>query len=368
MRGTWSRYSLVVFILAACCLTTQAAVINEFRIDRTGGGNDDYVEIRGASNESLGDLTYLVIYKGADEGRIHTAVSLSGESIGSSDNYFVVASEQFGTYYSAPEPADKVVTGLDFPHNSSTHMLVSGFTGSVNQDLDTNDDGTLEVTPWSAIVDSVALQNDLETAMLYSTTILNWADLYYPHQPLHVLRQQDVGAWATDTNCWTDMSFDTPARKNLLLLGESQTGTFGFDGGTTIVVSSNSNYQVGLVVTQSAGDPGGTCDGSSATAPGGATVTPDQAAKTRYWTVESRGIWDTFTYNVSLDIGGMSDVKDADRLLIMKRPNSGSDWHPFSTTRSGSMLTATGLNSFSEFGIGSDNQGLPVSLSQLSIE
>ena len=37
-----------------------------------------------------------------------------------------------------------------------THMLVFGFTGALNQDLDTNDDGTLDVTPWATMLQSIA--------------------------------------------------------------------------------------------------------------------------------------------------------------------------------------------------------------------
>ena len=38
-----------------------------------------------------------------------------------------------------------------------TFLLVQGFSGLNGNDLDTNDDGTLDVTPWTAIADSVAL-------------------------------------------------------------------------------------------------------------------------------------------------------------------------------------------------------------------
>jgi hypothetical protein len=36
-------------------------------------------------------------------------------------------------------------------------MLVWGFTGALNQDLDTNDDGELDVTPWLEVIQSIAL-------------------------------------------------------------------------------------------------------------------------------------------------------------------------------------------------------------------
>ena len=38
-----------------------------------------------------------------------------------------------------------------------THMLVANFTGSLQEDLDFDDDGVFDVTPWDAIIDSVSL-------------------------------------------------------------------------------------------------------------------------------------------------------------------------------------------------------------------
>ncbi len=45
-------------------------------------------------------------------------------------------------------------------NNSETFLLVEGFTGAADDDLDTNDDGTLDVEPWTRIVDGVALEDD----------------------------------------------------------------------------------------------------------------------------------------------------------------------------------------------------------------
>jgi len=59
-----------------------------------------------------------------------------------------------------PAQRDLVLAGngLNFENSDNvTHVLVSGFTGSNGQDLDTNDDGVLDVTPWIAVVDVVGL-------------------------------------------------------------------------------------------------------------------------------------------------------------------------------------------------------------------
>ena len=78
-------------------------------------------------------------------------VDLAGQVIPAS-GYFVAAEGTFtlGT-------AD-LVANLNFENGDNvTHMLVSGFSGANGDDLDTDDDGVLDVTPWSEVVDLVAL-------------------------------------------------------------------------------------------------------------------------------------------------------------------------------------------------------------------
>ncbi|MEO1574838.1 MAG: endonuclease/exonuclease/phosphatase family protein, partial [Pseudomonadota bacterium] len=51
-----------------------------------------------------------------------------------------------------------LVTSINFENSDNvTHLLVSGFSGTVGQDLDTNDDGVLDITPWAAELDRIAL-------------------------------------------------------------------------------------------------------------------------------------------------------------------------------------------------------------------
>jgi hypothetical protein len=47
------------------------------------------------------------------------------------------------------------ICGLDRNNAGFSLLLVRGFSGAALQDLDTNDDGTLDVQPWSQLVDSV---------------------------------------------------------------------------------------------------------------------------------------------------------------------------------------------------------------------
>ena len=58
-------------------------------------------------------------------------------------------------------------------NEAQTFLLVEGFSGSVGQDLDTNDDGTLDTTPWTTLVDSVAIDDTNPSSVLYSTATIS---------------------------------------------------------------------------------------------------------------------------------------------------------------------------------------------------
>jgi hypothetical protein len=147
-----SLFSLCALIVAVPTAPANSALINEIRIDQGGADDDEYFELLGTDSESLDTLTYLVIGDGSgSDGTIESVTSLAGQTIGSS-GYFVVAESTFtiGT-------AD-LTTTLNFENSDNvTHLLVDGFTGANGDDLDTDDDGVLDVEPWTSVVDGVAL-------------------------------------------------------------------------------------------------------------------------------------------------------------------------------------------------------------------
>jgi hypothetical protein len=128
-------------------------VISEIRVDQPGPDDDEFFELQGAPGESLDGLTYLVIGDGAGgSGQIEAVISLSGHSI-PADGVFLVTEAS----HAAVDAAD-IVTLLDFENDDNcTHLLVRDFTGVLDDDLDLDDDCTLDVTPWSSVVDAVAL-------------------------------------------------------------------------------------------------------------------------------------------------------------------------------------------------------------------
>lgn len=129
-----------------------ALAMNEIRVDQPSTDNDEFFELYGTAGASLDGLTYLVIGDGTGgSGVIEEAEPLTGLSIPVS-GFFVAAEATFtlGT-------AD-LTTDLNFENSDNvTHLLVSGFTGAVGDDLDTDDDCVLDATPWASVVDGVAL-------------------------------------------------------------------------------------------------------------------------------------------------------------------------------------------------------------------
>ncbi|MFQ3597758.1 MAG: choice-of-anchor D domain-containing protein [Chloroherpetonaceae bacterium] len=104
---------------------------------------------------------------------------------------------------------------------------------------------------------------------------------------------------------------------------------------------------------------------TSATTPDGSIFTPNVAAP-RWWTITYDGqvLGATINYSVSIDITGIPGVNNPNRLYVLRRSNRFGSWVALSTTRSGSIFTATGLTGFSEFVIGGDDvdNPLPVNL------
>lgn len=156
----YSRAFLVVvfaFLLVSISGGTTSAQttdisISEIRIDQPSTDNDEYFELAGAPGASLDGLTYLVIGDGSGgSGVIENVTDLSGQTIGSSG--FFVAAESTFTLGTA-----NFVTDLNFENSDNvTHLLVAGFSGADGDDLDIDDDGVLDVTPWAERVDLIAL-------------------------------------------------------------------------------------------------------------------------------------------------------------------------------------------------------------------
>lgn len=179
--------------------------LNEIRIDQSGTDVDEFFELFGTAGASLDGLSYVVIGDGAGgSGVVEAVVDLSGFSIGD-DGFFVGAESTFtlGT-------AD-FVGNLNFENSDNvTHMLVRDFTGAEGDDLDTDDDGVLDIEPFSEVVDSVALIETVGSGdQVYSETTVGPDGTFVPG---HAYRSPDGdGDWEIGDFGGSD---DTPGAAN----------------------------------------------------------------------------------------------------------------------------------------------------------
>lgn len=139
-------------------------LINEIRIDDPGDDDDEYLEIYSeTANASLDSLTLVVIGdSSAASGALERAISLDG--FNANGNYFLIGSSTMTL--AVPD----LTTGMGVFENSDnlTFLLVTDFSGAEGDDLDTNDDGTLDVLPWTSIVDGVALWEGIDPPEAFS--------------------------------------------------------------------------------------------------------------------------------------------------------------------------------------------------------
>jgi predicted extracellular nuclease len=128
-------------------------VINEFSAS-TAGTDVEYVEVYGAPSTDLSNLTVLEI-----EGDATSAT-------GTVDEVIRLGTTDLAGFYLASLPANALENG------TITLLLVEGFTGTVGDDIDADDNGAIDVTPWARIVDDVAVADGGANDLTYSSTVL----------------------------------------------------------------------------------------------------------------------------------------------------------------------------------------------------
>ena len=143
----------------------------------------------------LDGFFYIVIGDGSTgSGTVEAIVSLQG--VIDADGLFVVAEDSFslGT-------ADQIAS-INFENSDNvTHMLLANYTGGFD-DLDTDDDGVLDYTPWLGVADSVSLVETPDSGDLYygAAAVGPTVDGFVP---AHAYRCNDGGA-----GVWTAGEFD----------------------------------------------------------------------------------------------------------------------------------------------------------------
>jgi uncharacterized protein len=135
--------------------TPTDPILNEFVFNHVGTDTNEYVEIVADPNTDYSTFSILQI-----EGD-------SGSTLGN-----IISVQQVGTTDANGFWTTGFLNSV-FQNGSQTLLLVENFTGSVGSDLDPNDDGTLDLTPWTGLVDDVAVSDGGISDVAYSSTVLN---------------------------------------------------------------------------------------------------------------------------------------------------------------------------------------------------
>ncbi len=133
--------------------TAVTPVINEFVFNHTGTDTNEFVEVKGEADTDYASLTILEI-----EG--------DSSGAGTIDGVFPVGTTNADGYWTTGFLNNQIENG------TVTLLLVEGFSGAAGDDLDTDNDGTLDSTPWTSIVDDVAVTDGGGSDQTYAAVTL----------------------------------------------------------------------------------------------------------------------------------------------------------------------------------------------------
>jgi predicted extracellular nuclease len=154
------KRSITIFVLLAMLLpmvvgvqsiwAADDPVINEFVFNHTGTDTEAFIEVFGDPSSDYSGFTVLEI-----EG--------DGSGAGTIDAVLTLGTTDGSGFWTDDEDAE---------NGTVTLLLVEGFTGSAGSDLDTDNDGVLNATPWTRIVDDVAVDDGGSSDHTYAGTVL----------------------------------------------------------------------------------------------------------------------------------------------------------------------------------------------------
>ena len=145
-----SLFTVMVLAAAPAAAVDPPVVINEIQVSTTGT-DWEFVELQGVAATDLTGLALVGIESdagSASAGTIDLAIDLSGQAIPADGFWLAISPTGASTYGVSGEMA---ISDNSFENSSATYFLVSNLTGSQDDDLDTDDDGTLDIVPLSLI-------------------------------------------------------------------------------------------------------------------------------------------------------------------------------------------------------------------------
>lgn len=185
------RAAIVVapLLFASIASAQVSLVINEFVVDHTGTDTNEYVEVYGAASTDYSGFTIVEIEgDGTSSGLID-------------DGIFQVGTTDANGHWVTPFQNNVIENG------TVTLLLVTGFTGSVGDDIDTNNDGVIDNIYWTTIFDCVSSHDGGGSDFGYCDTVLDDSLAPAGFQPGGASRIPD----GTDTNSaadWVRNDFD----------------------------------------------------------------------------------------------------------------------------------------------------------------
>ena len=152
------------------------------------GNYYEFVEIFGPPETDFSDLSFLVIN------------SHSGRNLGVVEHVIPIETTNRGGFWRS---CDGWMDNTDaLIQNSSSLFLVRAFSGVVGADLDPDDNGVLDSTPWDEVIDQVSYEDgDAVTDIFYATPVLT-NDGYLPEHSIRgsralasrIIDGQDTGS------------------------------------------------------------------------------------------------------------------------------------------------------------------------------
>ncbi len=210
-------------------------LLNEFVFNHVGTDTHEYVEVVGDPNTDYSAFTI---------------VGIEGDGTGSGvvDNVITVGTTNAEGYWVTDFFGDA------FENGTITVLLVEGFSGATGVDLDADNNGVLDTTPWERIVDDFAVSDGGASDVTYSAVVLAPGFGGNPFTPGGASRIPD----ASDTdsaNDWMVNDFDgegLPGFSGTPVSGEA----FNTPGATNVAVPTGP--ATGVIINELDSDTPGT--------------------------------------------------------------------------------------------------------------
>ncbi|WP_418513117.1 T9SS type A sorting domain-containing protein [Corallibacter sp.] len=150
-RATWKKFrSDLVTLGAVTEPLIKTPVINEFVVNHSGTDTAEFIEIYG---DPYTDYS------------AYTLVEIEGDSSSPGlidDGVFTLGTTDENGFWTTPFQSNVIENG------TMTLLLVEGYTGIVGDDIDTNDDGVIDMPYWTNIVDGIASSDGDENDFVYA--------------------------------------------------------------------------------------------------------------------------------------------------------------------------------------------------------